>query len=150
MQTIPGIDLNSACELLVEIGPTPLEVFGSSERLAAWAGLCPGINERGGKRRPTGVRRGNKHLRAALTSCAHSAARTQGCQFQAYHRELSRQRGYKRAIVAAAHKLLRSIYAVWREQKPYRDPNMDYEQLVIKRNAARWLRQLTKYGYLEA
>ena len=32
---------------------------------------------------------------------------------------LSIRRGYKRAIVASAHKLLRIVYAVLRDMKPY-------------------------------
>ena len=47
LQTIPGIDRPSACAILAEIGPD-LEVFGGAERLAAWAGLCPG-NDRSGQ-----------------------------------------------------------------------------------------------------
>jgi transposase len=47
LQTIPGIDLQGAAMLLVEIG-ADLTVFGSAERLASWVGICPGNNESAG------------------------------------------------------------------------------------------------------
>ena len=37
LQTIPGIDVQGAAMLLVEIG-ADMDVFGSAERLASWVG----------------------------------------------------------------------------------------------------------------
>ena len=51
--------------------------------------------------------------------------------------------GYKRAILATAHKLLRVIHAVLRDDRPYTDPGIDYERLVVARNAPRWIRHGT-------
>ena len=147
LTTIPGIDRNAASTILIEIGPD-IDAFGSKERLAAWAGLCPGNNESGGKRRKAGSRPGSRTLRAALVECAHGAARTKGCQFEAQHRSLAARRGYKRAIVAVAHKMLRIIHAVLRTGKPYYDCTADYEELLVKRNAPRWIRMLLRYGYI--
>ena len=73
-------------------------------------------------------------LRGVLVECAHGAARTNGCQFQGYHKSLTVQRGYKRATVATAHKLLRVIYVVLRDGTPYHDPEADYEALIVSRN----------------
>ncbi len=52
------------------------------------------------------------------------------------------RRGYKRATVATAHKLLRTVYYVLRNREVYRDPHTDYEKLTVKRNAPRWIRML--------
>ena len=49
-----------------------------------------------------------------------------------------------------AHKLLRTILAMLRDNEPYRDPGIDYQALVVQRNAARWLAKLEQYGYLQA
>jgi len=86
--------------------------------LAAWAGVCPGNNGGAGKRRSGRGRPGNETLRAVLVECAHAAARTHDCQFRAYHKALMVRRGYKRAISAIAHKLLRSVFAVLRDRRP--------------------------------
>ena len=50
MQTIPGIDRIGAALILIEIGDN-MGRFGCAERLASWAGLCPGNNESAGKRK---------------------------------------------------------------------------------------------------
>ena len=50
--------------------------------------------------------------------------------------------------VATAHKLVRTLFAVLRDAKPYRDPDTDYEALLVKRNAPRWLRMLQHYDVL--
>ena len=147
LETIPGVDHTSACAVLSEIGPD-MDVFGDARRLAAWAGLCPGNNESAGKRRSGRTRRGSRTVRAVLVECAHGAARTNNCQFQKYHKALTVRRGYKRAVVATAHKLLRCIFAVLRDGTPYRDPATDYEELLVKRNAPRWLRKLREFGIL--
>ena len=87
-------------------------------------------------------------LRATLVECAHGAARTKGCQFEAHHRALAARRGYKRAIVAGAHKMLRIVYVVLKTATPYYDRTADYEALMVKRNAPRWIRMLRRYGYV--
>ena len=48
-----------------------------------------------------------------------------------------------------AHKLLRTIWALLRDDRPYRDPKVDYEQVSVRRNAPRWIRMLEKHGFLE-
>ena len=148
LETLPGIDHTGACAILSEVGPDPAAVFGNGHRLAAWAGLCPGNNESAGKRRSGRIRRGNRTLRAVLVECAHAAARTHKCQFQAHHQRLTRKRGYKRAVIATAHKLLRCIFALLRNGTPYRDPATDYEALLVQRNASRWLRKLQEFDIL--
>ena len=103
--------------------------------------------ESAGKRRHGHTRKGNPHLRTLLVECAHGAARTHHCQFQGYHKTLTVRRGYKRATVATAHKLLRILYRMLATHTPYRDPHTDYEALLVKRNAPRWIKMLEKYGY---
>ena len=142
--TIPGIDRVSAGAILVELGPD-IGAFASARHCAAWAGLCPGNNESAGKRRSGRTRRGNTTLREVLVECAHAAARTHDCQFRGYHKALTVRRGYKRATVATAHKLLRVIHCVLKTNAPYRDPETDCEALMVKRNAPRWIRMLEKY-----
>ena len=149
LETVPGVARPSARAILAEIGDAPLETFGNAARLAAWAGVAPGNNESAGKRRSGRALKGNSALRATLAECAHGAVRTKGTQFEAYHGHLKLRRGYKRAILAAAHKLLRVMWAVLRDDRPYRDPKVDYEKVFVRRNAPRWIRMLEKHGFLE-
>ncbi|MBU2835225.1 IS110 family transposase, partial [Acidithiobacillus thiooxidans] len=62
LQTLPGVDTIGAALLLVEIGDD-MKAFGSADRLASWAGLCPGNNESAGKRKSGRTRKGNPYVR---------------------------------------------------------------------------------------
>ncbi len=147
LTTMPGVDVYSASAMLIELGPD-ISVFPSARHCAAWAGLCPGNNESAGKRRAARSRKGNAALRAILTECALGAARTHHCQFRGYHKTLTIRRGYKRATVATAHKMLRIAYQMLRTGRPYHDPETDYEALMVKRNAPRWIRMLEQHGFM--
>lgn len=146
LQTLPGVDRIGAAMLLVEIG-TEMEAFGSPERLASWVGICPGNNESAGKRKSGRIRQGNPHIRRLLCEFAHAARRTR-CGLQAKYHSLAARRGNKRAIVALAHKMLRIIYFMIERRDYYRDSDVDYEALMVERNAPRWIHMLNRYGYL--
>ncbi len=146
LQTLPGVDRIGAAMLLVEIG-TEMEAFGSPERLASWVGICPGNNESAGKRKSGRIRQGNPHIRRLLCEFAHAARRTR-CGLQAKYHSLAARRGNKRAIVALAHKMLRIIYFMIKRRDYYRDSDVDYEALMVERNAPRWIHMLNRYGYL--
>ena len=145
LETEPGIDRGSACAILVELGPD-LGAPRKASNLAAWAGVAPGNHKIARKRLSRRSRSGNKMLKATLAECALAASRTHNTQFQSYHAAMKARRGYKRAT---AHKLLRVIQALLGTDEPYCDPGVDYERLLVERNAPRWLRKLKKYGFLE-
>lgn len=145
LTTLPGVDRASACAIFIELGPA-IGVFPTARHCAAWAGLCPGNNQSAGKRRSGKTRKGNTFLRSLLIECAHGAARTGHCQFKGYHKTLTVRRGYKRATVATAHKMLRCSHAMLSNDCVYRDPQTDYEALMVKRNAPRWIAMLKKHG----
>jgi transposase len=147
LQTIPGIDQISAAMLLAEIG-TNMQQFGNQDRLCSWAGMCPGNNETAGKKKPTKTRQGNPHMKSILCEIAHSAVKTKS-QFRGIYQSLAIRRGAKRAITAVGHKILEVIFILLKRQVPYKDPQVDYEALVVSRNAPRWLRSLQKFGYLQ-
>lgn len=124
-------------------------------RAAGRAGTRAGARVRLG-RRLRGLGRGlprQASQRAPAPGQPHLASdpgrvRTKGTQFQGYHGALQARLGYKKAILAVTHKLLRVVYAVLRDGEPYHDPKFDYHKLVVDRNAPRWLRDLKQYGHL--
>ena len=61
--TIPGVAHRTAQVIIAETGGD-MSVFGSAERLASWAGMCPGNNESAGKRKSGRTRKGSKWLRS--------------------------------------------------------------------------------------
>ena len=46
--------------------------------------------------------------------------------------------------------MMRVIYQMLKENKPYKDPEIDYEELLAKRNAPRWIASLIKYDLVSA
>lgn len=50
LQTIPGINKNSAAAIIAETG-IDMKHFGSVQQFCSWAGLCPGNNESAGKKK---------------------------------------------------------------------------------------------------
>ena len=145
LQTIPGIDEISAAMILIEIGVN-MQRFGSASRLASWTALCPGNHETAGKRKSGKIRHGNPIVRYLLCEAANAARRTKTV-FQAKYTSLVIRRGYKKTVIALAHKLIRTIYFVLTRRKPYHDTTVDYEAAIVTRNAPRWIKALKKYGY---
>jgi transposase len=145
LQTLPGIDKISAAMILIEISDD-LTRFGTADRLASWAGLCPGNHESAGKRKSGKTRHGNPIVRYLLCEVANAARRTKSV-FRAKYDSLVLRRGHKKAIIALAHKLLRTIFFVLTRRQPYRDSEFDYEAASVAKNAPRWIRALKKFGY---
>ena len=56
LMTIPGVKRDSAITVISEIG-IDMTQFSSSKRLCCWAGLTPGSNESGGKKKSVRVTR---------------------------------------------------------------------------------------------
>ena len=119
LQTIPGVDLIGAAMLLIEIG-TDMDAFGCADRLASWVGICPGNNESAGKRKSGHARKGNLYVRRLLCEFAHAASRTTSV-FKSTFQSLVVRRGYKRAIIAIGHKILRTIFFMLKRREHYRD-----------------------------
>lgn len=148
IQTIPAIDAISASAVIAEIGCNMEQFDNDSAHLSSWAGVCPSNNESAGKRKSSRLRKGSKQLRRALCEIANSASKSKGTQFEHFYKSLLIRRGHKRALMALAHKILRIIFSVLKNKKPYYEPKVNHEMLTTKRNAPRWIRTLKKYGYL--
>lgn len=146
LQTIPGMDAISAANTIVEIG-VDMKRFGNEEQFCSWAGMCPGNNESAGKKKSGKIRKGPKQLRSILCQVSNSAIKTNS-QFKDKYKGLVIRKGHKKAIIAIGHKLLRVIYSLLKNNKPYKDPTIDYNGLVVKKNASRWIKALEKFGYL--
>lgn len=147
-QTLPGVDLIGAAMLLVEIGAEKA-AFGRAERLASWVGICAGNNESAGKRKSGRIRKGNAWVRRLLCEFAQAAARTTSA-LQAKFDALANRKGRKKSVVAVAHKMLRTIYAMLSQGTHYQDRSVDYEAMTLARNAPRWIKMLRKHGYMAA
>jgi len=120
--------------------------FGSADRLASWAVLCPGNHESAGKRRSGKTRKGNSLVRYLLCEAANAARRTTTV-FASKYQGLVIRRGHKKAIVALAHKLIRTIDVNPSRRAPYRDSGSDDQAAAVSKHAPRCLRALKQFGY---
>jgi transposase len=145
LQTLPGLDQIAAALILVEIG-TDLSGFGDAAHFAAWAALCPGNHESAGKRKSGKTRQGNHAIRYLLCEAANAARRTNSA-LKSKYQSLVARKGHKKAIIAVAHQMIRTIFILFTRRVPYRDPGIDYQALVVEKNAPRWIQALKKYGY---
>lgn len=153
LQTIPGIGQRTAEAIVAETG-ADMTRFPSSAHLASWAGLCPGHNESGGKRRSGRTRPGDVWLADALTEAAWAAARTNGTYLAAKFRRIAGPRRddkrRKKAAVAVAHKLLVMAYAIMATPgETYRELGGDWfdKHDHPERRKARLIAQFHKLGY---
>ena len=110
LQTVPGIDRNSAITIISEIG-TDMEQFGSSKRLCCWAGLTPGNNESAGKKKSVRITRAGVYLKPALVQVAHAAVKaTDNSYYRLKYEQISKRRGKKRAIIAVDRMILTAVF----------------------------------------
>jgi transposase len=145
LQTIPGIGQLSAASILAETG-ADLAAFPTVEKIASWAGLCPGNKESAGVQKGRGTTHGNPYLRMTLVQCAWSAARKQDSIFRARFLQLAPRRGQKRAIMAVAHSMLIVLYCMLTRSVPYNNSEDAPRQRRRKHRAHHHLRCLRRLG----
>lgn len=121
--TVPGIERVAAAAILAEIGPD-LAAFDEPRRLAAWAGLAPGQRESAGKRKRAGTRDGNTYVRRMLVQIAMVISRSKKnpSDLTEFFRKKLPSLGYKKALVATAHKVLSRLWVVLRRNVDYAPP----------------------------
>ena len=147
LREIPGIDLTLAGVIIAELG-VDMSAFQSVSQLASWAGVCPGNNESAGKRKSSRVPKGNVYLKTALVEAANAAARAKGTYLRDKFYRLKARRGYKRAAVAIAHKILVSIYHMVSQNVSYNDLGDLYLDKLNTHHVTRNLvRRLERLGY---
>jgi transposase len=125
IKTIPGFSDISAAATVAEIGAR-MEQFSDAGHLASWGGLCPGNNESAGKHYSGKTRGGNIWLKRILCQVAWAASHTRNTYFAALFRRIAAKRGKKRAILAVAHAILVTAYAMLKNQQTYQDLGSDY------------------------
>ena len=147
LKTLPGVDKESASEILAEIGWN-MNQFPTEEDLSSWAGMCPGNNETGGKRKKAKRTNGSKWLQATLGEIAWAASRTKKTYLKAQYRRLSRRMIKQKAIVAVGHTMLVMIYNMIKYRLPYKELGEEYFIQTDKEKLTRMMvHRLEKFGY---
>ncbi|HHV97614.1 MAG TPA: IS110 family transposase [Clostridiaceae bacterium] len=125
LDSIPGVGRRTAEHIIAEIG-TDMGQFPSAAHLCSWAGVAPGNNESGGKRKLGRTQKGNEKLRSVLIEAARAAARTKDTYLSAQYHRIAARRGANRAAVAVAHSILTIVYYLLKRKETYKDLGVNY------------------------
>jgi transposase len=117
LKTVPGIDEIWACIITAEIGP--FGRFPNADALEFWAGLTSDMKESAGRTQSGKITKaGSRSLRWALCKAALTLCRSDAKQ-EAIRQRLIRRIGKPKANVAMGRRLLRILYAMVRDEKPF-------------------------------
>lgn len=147
--SVPGVGRDAAASILAETGMDMSEdgPFPGGHQLASWAGICPGNNESGGRRKSGRTRKANRWLRATLAQTSWGGIRKKNSSFRDRYQRLKPRRGPQRAATAVSHAQLIAIYWVLRNRVPYQE---QVQQLDHRRREAmirHHLNRLKELGY---
>lgn len=147
LDEIPGVGTRTAQVIIAELG-VDMSRFPSHRHAAAWAGMCPGNNASGGKRRRAKTRKGSPWLRGALAEAAWAAGRCKDGYLPEQARRLTARRGKKRAIVAVGHTILVIAYHLLARGTTYTDLGPEhFDRRDADRVKRRSIKRLESLGY---
>jgi transposase len=118
LQTVPGIGDIWGLIIAAEIGP--FERFPNADALEFWAGLTADLKESAGRTQSGNITKaGSAPLRWALCQAAMTLCQCDARQEAIRQRYIARL-GKAKANVVMGRRLLRTLYAMVRDKKPYR------------------------------
>lgn len=143
---IPGLSHKTVEDLSTEIG-LDMEVFqAKSTWQAGWA-YRPVIM-RVQVKKSGRTTHGNKQAKSTITEVAWAATRTKDTFYHARYHRLAARRGKKRALVAVAHSIIKSVYFVLKYNVPYQELGADYLNNRMEKKRRKYLKtELEKMGY---
>ena len=144
--SIPGVERVVAWHMIAELG-ADMSVFPDADHCASWAGVCPGSNESAGKHLSDRTKKGNKYLRRVLTQAGWAVSHRKHGYLRAFFYRVKARRGWGKALMAVAHKILVYGYCILKTGIPYQDLGDTYfDNLHPERVARRLLLRLQQLG----
>ena len=135
LKGIPGVSDNVAQTLIAEIG-AHMSAFPTADHLVSWAGMCPRLDESAGRKRSKRLRKGAPWLKPVLVQAALSATKVKSSSMRARYLSLKPRLGHKKAIIAVAAAMLRTVYHMLKDGTFYQDLGPDYRRPKNPKRAA--------------
>ena len=135
LKGVPGVSDNVAQTLIAEIG-ADMSTFPTADHLVSWAGMCPRLDESAGRKRSKRLRKGAPWLKPVLVQAALSATKVKSSSMRARYLSLRPRLGHKKAIIAVAAAMLRSVYHMLKDGTFYQDLGPDYRRPKNPQRAA--------------
>jgi transposase len=119
LSTIPGIGEMAAVALAGFL--CPIERFSNVDKLTSYVGLCPTTHQSTDIQYPGRLKPDcNRSLRSLLVTASwRNRIHEPRGELAKYTRRIIRRKGKMRGSVAGAHKLLRIVYAILKQRRPY-------------------------------
>jgi hypothetical protein len=107
----------------------------------------PGRGESAGKQFSGRTKKGNKYLRRVLAQAAWATSHCKEGYLRAFFHRIKARRGWGKAVVAVAHKILVIAYSILKTATPYQELGGDYfDKLHPERTARRLIKRLERLG----
>lgn len=119
IQTIPGINEESAIEIIAETSSKPQEYFPSAGHFCKWAGLIPRNDGSAQKVKSRRTLHGNPRLKSILCQVAWVSVYARNSVFHDWFWSHQKSLGQKKAIIAVSRRLLSLIYLILQRKTPY-------------------------------
>jgi transposase len=117
LTTVPGVGRITAASFIAVLG-TP-ERFPDSGAVGSYLGIVSSTYDSGESERHGRItRQGSGPLRAVLVEVAHHAANPRH-PLHPYFARVCAKAGYKKAVVAVAHRLARILFRMWRTKTAF-------------------------------
>lgn len=143
---VDGISASLAQTILTEIG-TDMSKFPTVKHFASWLGLAPHNDISGGKVLRSRTLKTDNRAGQAFRQAAASVARSNSA-FGAFFRRKRAQLGPQQAIVATAHKIARTVYAMLTSRTPYQDVGAETYEAKYREQELNYLkRKAAKLGF---
>jgi len=138
LRTIPGVGTIVGLTLIAVL--SDVERFPSAKHVASYAGLIPSTYQTGERNYQGRItKKGSGELRAMLCEAAHQAAKARS-PLHPYFAKLCAKRGYKMAVVAIAHRLLRISWAMLRHGTEFQVERLGVEEGPFEVKSTRYYR----------
>lgn len=117
LQGVPGVGPVVALTTIAALSDA--KRFDSAKHVASYAGLVPRMSQSGDNDRHGHITKtGNPELRSMLCEAAHHASRKNN-PFNPMFSRICAKKGYKVAVVAVAHKILRILWSMLKNEKDF-------------------------------